>query len=288
MPINQENGVSVYCNKPIEERENSPLYKSVRELVNKYSRGGLVLDLGCSDLVASRVLQRQGFNVVGLDLDDTALRAAKINAPEISVIKADVSRLPVRSTAAVDIVLLLDVLEHLQYQDARSLLSSFAGTGARVIVTMPIISPFSIPSNKELLQFVRDGHRPTMGLFDRTHQILTDRIGHKKLFQSAGLGVLEEFNTNPAESVSGDWEWKKTFKAEPPNYKVLKGVRQGLRQVRGGPFRMVVFDLIPRLVHPLDPTKRREVTDRLIEYQGIYVLGGKTSENGKVKDCPVV
>lgn len=59
MGINIENGRSVYTIIPIEQRENLKLYKTVRDSVREnINPGGTVLDIGCSDLVASRNLKK--------------------------------------------------------------------------------------------------------------------------------------------------------------------------------------------------------------------------------------
>lgn len=277
MPVNQENGVSVYCNQsqPIEARENSPLYKSVRELVGNHSRGGVVLDIGCNDLVASRSLGKD-FRVVGIDIDATALADARTNAPQIPLIQADATSLPIKRNE-VDIVLVLDVLEHLTYPQARNLLSCFSQTDARMIVSMPVISPFSISSNKELLGVILAGQRPAMGLYDRTHQILTDQRGHRQLFDLGAMRVIEEFTTNRVESVSGEWKWKEEIDVTVSENEAPAGIISRLRRFRGGPYHLITFDLIPRLVHPADSSKRRGVTDMLIAYQGLYVLEGKNA-----------
>ena len=59
MPINQEAGRSVYIKENVRDEENRPLYQAVREIIKRDPKAKTILDLGCSDLVASRKLAEE-------------------------------------------------------------------------------------------------------------------------------------------------------------------------------------------------------------------------------------
>ncbi len=262
MSVNQTEGVSVYVRKDIAERERSSLYDAARELVRKVHGNGTVLDLGCSDLVASRILMQEGYRVVGADLDRSALRRAHGNAADARVIQADARHLPFDyESSDITTVLALDVIEHFRRPEALEVLRGIRALPniKNVIVTMPIHSIWSIPLMIEALRAVRQMRMPETGLLDRTHKIFTDQAGHRRLFEESGFIVDQEETTNWFEGVTGSWD--NVFQTRP-----------GFRRLHARLFEKAVWDVIPKMVHPLDRSRRRQVTDRLIAYQGMYLL----------------
>src|ERR1043166_8990412 len=71
----------------------------------------LVLDVGCGTGITMEEFGRHG-RIVGVDLAWQALTYTKRRDPSLSVVQADMTRLPV-GAAHVDAVLALDVIEHL-------------------------------------------------------------------------------------------------------------------------------------------------------------------------------
>lgn len=69
MGSNTERGFSVYCQNDTTVREQGVLYKAAREIAQRQTCGKLILDLGSSDLPASRLLIEDGHQVIELDLD---------------------------------------------------------------------------------------------------------------------------------------------------------------------------------------------------------------------------
>ncbi len=260
MPVNQENGLSVYYREDIAKRETYHLYRAVRELAGRFSRSGTILDLGCGDFPTSRILQKDGFNVVGIDLDESALRQGKGNYPSANLVLGDLRNLPISEQNDIDVVFALDVLEHLEREEAADVLRSLASIApaATIIASMPIISKVSIPTYTQGIPILFKGKRPETGLFDRTHKILTDTDGHKAIFSEAGYDVVEEYRANWIDGVTGEWE--------------DMDQREYADQLKGKLFKALGWHILPRLRHPFNEERRDETIDHLTSRQALYVL----------------
>ena len=97
-----------------------------------------VLDVGCGWGVTLDHLERAGHHVTGMDIGRAGLE--KLDKPDRRLILGDIERGPIPQTArgAFDVVLALDVLEHLD-DDMGALrnLASLARPGGLVVVTVP-------------------------------------------------------------------------------------------------------------------------------------------------------
>lgn len=244
MSINQtEVGRSVYCVTPFEERVNQPHYEVLRGFVRKYSKSRHILDLGCSDLVATQPLQKEGYSIYGIDIDLSSLLEARSNSLQASLIHGDINNLPFRNLGEIDTILLADTLEHVTKAEAISLLKNIASIGGSpltIVVAMPIIHNYSVPYLMEALQTKVAGERPKTGLLDRTHKILTDTEGHRRIFEEAGYLVQEETLT-------------------------LFGERNPVS-------KFLLHTILPRSLHPFDQKRRENTINRFTACQGIYVI----------------
>jgi SAM-dependent methyltransferase len=72
---------------------------------------GLVIDLGAGEGYGAALLARR-LRLVGLDLDEAAVRHASARYPRVSFLRADLCRTPV-AERSVDALVALQVLEHL-------------------------------------------------------------------------------------------------------------------------------------------------------------------------------
>jgi len=274
MSLNQDAlGESVYIQSDITQRAANPLYSAVNDLVQRHSTTRQVLDIGCSDGVATYNLPAE-YTVFGADLSHSALMA---NANQIAA-RTDMRNLPIKPGSGIDTVLFLDVLEHEPWTDSVKVLESvkeFAEEDHSVIVSMPIISGLSLETWRGLLQIARDRKRPEMGLFDRTHQILKGVKSHLKLFAEAGYEATETYTTNHLEGVTGIWSFKSH--AEPQDRAEI-GDRQGiariakvaqlaLRPVEGGR-RYLLYNETQRANHP----RISKLGRSLVAFQGLYLL----------------
>lgn len=252
MAINMEDGQSVYCRVDWHTRVNAPLYCAARQLVRDFSSTSSILDLGCSDLVASEPLSSD-FNVIGLDLCGPALNQARHNLPNSKLAQADVRQIPLLDPhKTIGAILLLDVLEHFSHKEAVGILVSVSEqiNEPYVIVSMPIIHWLSVPAWRERALMVREGQRPQTGLFDRTHKLLYSQSQHRLLFGEANFDVVTEGYTTPIgpRLVGIDYP-------EHSNH-----VKEAISKERSGIYRKIFNFLPPKL------------KQTLFAYQGIYVL----------------
>ena len=85
---------------------------------NKSSLAGLkVLDLGCGGGLSSEPFANLGAHVCGVDADKQAIKVAKEHAEienlKINYINSSIEDLPVKKDSKFDIILILELLEHL-------------------------------------------------------------------------------------------------------------------------------------------------------------------------------
>ena len=267
---------AAYTEVPFDVRREHAVFRSVRELVRRHSVTRRVLDLGCSDGVATAGLD--GYQVYGVDAHLPSLTAARRHQPGYHAIAADLRRLPFgpESVRGVDTVLLLDVLEHLPRPTAGGVLQGLRGLLPRehtLIVTMPIVSPLSALTWYEAALVAARRRRPATGLFDRTHHILAGRRAHHGVFTAGGYGVVAEYQSNLVAGVTGDWEWKTTpvigdeqldreVQARVQSPGAARALTKGLRAVRR---------VYARAEGSQSALARRACRAGLA-YQGLYVL----------------
>ena len=97
-----------------------------------------VLDAGCGWGVTLSALERGGFRATGLDVSRAALE--RIDAPERSLVEADLTRPWPEGSPTFDAVLALDVIEHLD-DDAGAVarLAERLRPGGRLVVSVPAL-----------------------------------------------------------------------------------------------------------------------------------------------------
>ena len=74
------------------------------ETLLRETGGSRVLDAGCGTGRVATELAARGFSVLGMDLDDEMLRAARAKAPELSWIRADLADASKHLTGAFDVI----------------------------------------------------------------------------------------------------------------------------------------------------------------------------------------
>ena len=84
--------------------DESVVAREVAFIARQIGRARSVLDLCCGPGRHAAPLAERGYEVVGLDLDDTALRDARDRAPRASFIQGDMRQLPL-ATASMDAVI---------------------------------------------------------------------------------------------------------------------------------------------------------------------------------------
>lgn len=115
-----------------------PIYKMkldlVRDFMSSISKDKLVYDLGCGEGVLVNEFRSKGYKILGFDL----------NYSSDCVRKADIRNLHVES-GMVDVVIILDVLEHLDYIEQHKVLDEIyriLKPGGRVLFGLPNIAHF--------------------------------------------------------------------------------------------------------------------------------------------------
>lgn len=289
MAINRsETGKSVYISASWEahvERTRHPLYRSARELVKGAldPTEGYVLDIGCSDLVAVGPLIEEGYTVLGLDLDNTAVRQARKFYPEAHLLVGNIEALPLNIPKETPkVITLLDILEHLEWDDAVGALKDIRGRFGRhaLIVSMPNVSPLSIHTLREGTSALLHGERPATGLFDRTHKILTGLEGHCRLFEEAGYSVRDQFVSlwDGKTTVSGSWKWQKADSQLPPRSSPLS-------EAAKRSYRLLGLRIGPTVLSKISDLSPEQVSARINGYQGLYLLEPVTDE--EVREEPI-
>jgi len=108
--------------------------------------GRRVLDVGCSQGIVAFLLAEEGFEVLGVDVDDQAIEFARREAEQLpaeaasrlSFTVADVQALDPREIGSFDTIVLGEILEHFTHPER--LLEAcirFAAGGARLVITVP-------------------------------------------------------------------------------------------------------------------------------------------------------
>lgn len=128
-------------------------------------QGGRVLDVGCASGGLLELLRDRASHRAGLELSESAARAARAHADEVHCGRIEDAELPF-APDSFDVVILADVLEHLPDSAAglrRAL--SFARPGGMLIVSVPNIAHWQ--ARLELLR----GRWPSResGTFDSGH-----------------------------------------------------------------------------------------------------------------------
>ena len=156
---------------------------------------GSVLEIGCHTGYFSRVLLNNGFNVLGVERDETAARQARDAG--VSVIEGDISDPDTiaKISAQFDVVLLMDVLEHLVDPCAvLQRLKPRLKAGGRVLITGPNVAYWAV--RLKLLSGCWD--YADTGILDRTHLHFYTAATWKQLAESAGYDVT---STESAEAM---------------------------------------------------------------------------------------
>jgi len=155
--------------------------------------GSTVLDIGAADGSVARRLVERSCRVVAVEIDPQAARGAEDSCERVIV--GDVETLELASALeghVFDVVLLLDVLEHLR--DPLATLKAaahLARPGGRMIISVPNVTHAAVR-----LQLLSGRFQYTdAGLLDRTHLHFFDRAALEELLAQAGLTVLDRMRT---------------------------------------------------------------------------------------------
>jgi methionine biosynthesis protein MetW len=153
-----------------------------RHVLDLVPPGARVLDVGCAEGYLAAELARRGCSVVGIEPDARAAAIARERG--INVLEFDVEEVALDATA-FDVVLFVDVLEHLRAPEPVLRQALQAGSA---IVSIPNIAHWTARRTLLAGRFPREDH----GLFDRTHLRWFTRAGAHELAADAGFRVVQE------------------------------------------------------------------------------------------------
>lgn len=116
MPSNEEltslynPGLSRWTTQPDYVKSRTPFFNYYLDLIKKYKDKGVLFDYGCGVGTFLLLAESRGFTVAGADLSENDLVVAR-QAGIMAVKPQDISQLDL--TGKVDVITLLDVIEHL-------------------------------------------------------------------------------------------------------------------------------------------------------------------------------
>ncbi len=148
-----------------------------------------VLDLGVADGSVATLLKDMGCRVWGVELDPVAAEAARVVCEEVVVSDLNTLDLAQRFQGQqFDVVLMLDVLEHLSDPVAvLGRLKPVLAEGGWGVISLPNVAHLSLR-----LSLLQGNFTYTdVGLLDRTHLRFFDRAGVDDLLEQAGWGMFD-------------------------------------------------------------------------------------------------
>ncbi len=162
-------------------------YRTHRRTLDLLRPGERVLEIGCGSGTLTERIQKMGCTVVGVEKRVDAAEKARPLCEEVVIGDVEVTTLDFPSHS-FDVILLIDVLEHLVDPKAtiKRLLPLVKATG-RLLIAVPNVAHWSIRLKLLLGRFDYE----ESGILDRTHLHFYTLGTARELLEQAGLDVLE-------------------------------------------------------------------------------------------------
>jgi SAM-dependent methyltransferase len=156
--------------------------KWVRNYIDKLSVEAKILDAGCGEGVLVEEYTKMGRNIEGLDL----------NYSSEYVQRGDIRHMPY-SDGSFDVVLLLDVFEHLAYLDQPGVLQEIhrvLGKNSHLVISIPNLAHLS--------------SRFSFSFFGRLHRTdsVTNHIGERPFWENRKLLIENGFHIDRCKGVT--------------------------------------------------------------------------------------
>lgn len=124
-------------NKTLHVEDSPWKLEKIGKLLEKRLSPRVICDIGCgAGLIANGMAKAYpGAKVIGFDISLDMLQAARKNNPEASFINARIEALPIGKGRA-DLVMLMDVLEHLENPEA--VLNALSTVARNLVIKVPL------------------------------------------------------------------------------------------------------------------------------------------------------
>ena len=112
------------------------IFDFIRRMIPEKAKRAL--DIGCGSGLNAMILSAYASEIVGIEISDDAIAAAKKTAPNLTIIKGSWPTVPL--TGLFDVIICLDVLEHIQ-DDGAALhtIESLLAPNGIALLTMPAL-----------------------------------------------------------------------------------------------------------------------------------------------------
>lgn len=150
--------------------------------------GSSVLELGCATGYLTRILvEQKGCTVTGFEINETAAQQARPFLHQLFLGDLENSSDVAQIDGIFDVILIADVLEHLQNPDqALGLLRPYLAPKGRLVVSLPNVAHWSV----RRLLLSGNWNLTDRGLMDRTHLRWFTRKTAQNLLRSAGFNIV--------------------------------------------------------------------------------------------------
>jgi len=148
--------------------------------------GRRLLDVGCAGGHLAAALAGQGWNVTGIEYDETDAQVAKERGLDVIVGSAESAFATL--TEKFDVIVFADVLEHLvDPQSVLSLAKNHLTPSGRIVISIPNIAHLSIRLQLLLGSF----NYTDRGILDRTHLHFYTKKTLTEMITKAGLEITQ-------------------------------------------------------------------------------------------------
>lgn len=177
--------------------EDSPWkIEKVKRLIKGRLSPGVICDIGCgAGLIAKGMAEAYpGAKVIGLDISLDMIKAAKKNSPKPSFVNASIEDLPI-GAHKVDIVILIDVLEHLE--DPGRVLGALSRVAGHLVIKVPLEDSLWYWANDKTGRYTREDGRRKLGHIQYFKMSSLTRLLNNAGFEVADYEIISQNVDNP-------------------------------------------------------------------------------------------
>lgn len=159
-----------------------------QKIVNYVAKQKKVLDLGCAEGNLSEEMQKNGCEVVGVEVNEHSAQMAKQYCREVIIGDLESIELNGKYENYFDFILFADVLEHLKEPlDVLCKFKHYLKDDGIIIISLPNIANWRMRLKLLLGNFDYEDR----GLLDKSHLRFYNLKGAKKLLYDANLEIID-------------------------------------------------------------------------------------------------